>query len=267
MPRMGRKDLTSLRRSVGTGTRRTGKLLLGARTPLTRKALRHAVAPSSEHLALLRVLRPRTIIDVGANKGQFALAARLAGCAGEIYSFEPLPEPAATFRTIFAGDAQAHLVERAVSDAAGTAVLHESARADSSSLLAIGDRQVELFPGTAEVGSRAVNVGVLADELADLDLQAPTLLKIDVQGNELAVLRGAGTVLTRVEHVYVEVSFERLYSGQPLADQIVRYLFDRGYLLAEIGDVSFVRGRCIQADLLFSRTPSHDLTPRPGLDR
>jgi len=57
------------------------------------------------------------------------------------------------------------------------------------------------------------------------------LLKLDVQGFELAALQGCTDVLDRFEFVYVEVSFIELYVGQALASDVVAFLLGRNFKL------------------------------------
>lgn len=141
----------------------------------------------------------------------------------------------------------------AVGSERGELDLHVSARDDSSSLLPIGAGQLNAFPGTQETHRERVRVGVLADFLT-ASLLRPTLLKIDVQGYELAVLVGAGGSLELVDEIIVECSFVELYTGQPMADAVVCHLRAAGFALAGVYGVTRTgRGVCLQADLLFRR--------------
>ncbi len=93
------------------------------------------------------------------------------------------------------------------------ATLTVSAHDDSSSLLPIGHRQLSEFPGTHPVDSVEVRVLPLREVLSS-ELPPPRLLKIDVQGLELEVLRGAGSSLDLIDELFVECSFAELYGGQ-----------------------------------------------------
>ena len=137
---------------------------------------------------------------------------------------------------------------------AGTAVLHVSRRDDSSSLLPITDRQVAFAPGSSERGRIEVEVRTL-DEMAGTTLLRPLVIKIDVQGGELQVLRGAERTLESADALLIECSFVELYAGQALAHQVIAYLAERGFRLAGAHDPEYgPDGRCIQADLFFERT-------------
>ncbi|MGV0795026.1 FkbM family methyltransferase [Mycolicibacterium sp. XJ1819] len=235
---------------------KVGKLARILPVAAWRRALaRHRVAAAVEHVGVLGHLAGlRTVVDVGANRGQFALAARHCHPEARIVSFEPLAAPAATFRAVFAGDTRTSLVNAAVGPAPGEAVIHVSARDDSSSLLPITAAQNTLFPGTAEVDTDTVRVTRLAEHVPAADIETPALLKIDVQGFELQALAGSDDVLDRFEWVYVECSFLELYAGQAFADDVIGWLRDHGFALTGIYSVSYdSEGRAVQADFLFTR--------------
>lgn len=224
--------------------------------PGWRTALRrHRVAAGVEHVRVLRNLGPvRMVLDIGANRGQFALVARHCFPETRIVSFEPLAGPAGIYRAVFAEDDRSTLVEAAVGPHAGDAEIHLSERDDSSSLLPITERQDELFPGTAESGTASIRVVRVADVLAAQEIATPALLKLDVQGFELQALEGSEDVLPRFDWVYVECSFVELYARQAFADEVIAWLRERGFRLVGVFNMSYDRaGRAIQADFLFRK--------------
>ncbi len=233
--------------------RQLAKLLRLLASRQGRRGLRRGVAMTLEHEAALSGLTPASVLDVGANKGQFTLLARSLFPAAPVTAFEPLPAPAARFRRLFAGDPAVALVEAAVGPSDRRTAMHVSAREDSSSLLPIGARQVEVFPSTAEAGRTEVRVAPLEALLPDPP-PAPCLLKLDVQGFELEALRGCESRLAAVGWVYVECSYVELYEGQALAGEVEAWLAARGFEL--VGRHNLFRGPAgepIQADLLFTR--------------
>lgn len=234
---------------------RARKLALALRHPLWRKALvRRRVLASGEHLATLSGLAVGTVIDIGANRGQFALLSRALFPDATIHAFEPLPRPAEVLRRVFGGDARVIVHEVAIDSDTGTRVMHVSARDDSSSLLPIGGRQVAIHPETAEAGRTTVRTSTLGHALEGTDLVPPVLLKIDVQGNELRTLQACRERLREVSHVLIEASFEELYVGQALADEVLGELRSTGFVLRAVDGISRDRTRRpVQADFLFSR--------------
>lgn len=211
------------------------------------------VAAGVEHIPVLFALDTcHTVVDIGANRGQFALVARHCLPQARIFSFEPLPEPAAKFRTVFSDDPSVTLYQSAIGPVRGEATIHVSARDDSSSLLPITAMQNTLFPGTGEAGTATISVGPLADHLPPEAIEPPALLKLDVQGFELQALQGCDELLECFSHVYVECSFVELYAGQALADEVIAWLRERGFGLRGVYNVAHDRqGRAIQADFLF----------------
>lgn len=194
-----------------------------------RRALRWGVAAAVEHERLLRTLNCKTVVDIGANRGQFALVAARCFPEARIIAFEPLPGPAEKFRRVFAGDRRVVLHQCALGAASGTAEMHVSGRDDSSSLLPITPLQSSMFPGTAECGRQTVQVQRLDEILTAADLEPPALLKLDVQGYELEALRGCGGLLRCFAHVYAECSFVEFYQGQALAEEVFGFLEGCGF--------------------------------------
>jgi FkbM family methyltransferase len=233
---------------------RARKLLTVLGDPVYRRALAHGVAASVEHEAIPLRGDFRTVIDAGANRGQFALFATRRFPDAALICFEPLPGPGARLLRVIGGSARLSLRPVALGAADGDADFHVSAADDSSSLLPIGRRQREAFPGTDERSTSTVKVRRLDEMVSSEELVSPVLLKIDVQGGELGVLQGAEGVLVAVDAVLVEVSFVELYDGQPLADDVWSFLRPHGFSSRGVWSLSYGRtGECLQGDLLFAR--------------
>lgn len=217
-------------------------------------ALRTRVAASTEHDAIISGLGLDTVVDIGANRGQFALCVRRHYPTAQIYSFEPLSGAAATYRRVFERDTRARLFDKAIAPAAASAAMHVSQWDVSSSLLPIGQAQQDNFPFTAEARRETVALAPLSACLERDAIRGNAMLKIDVQGFELSVLAGCEDLLDRFTHVYVEASFVELYVGQALASEVVAWLLARGFTLTCVANLEKGRSpRPIQADFLFSR--------------
>jgi FkbM family methyltransferase len=212
-------------------------------------------AAGVEHEAMLRSLGGcRLLVDIGANRGQFALVARHCFSNAKIISFEPLQKPAAIFRRVFSGDGNVRLHQAAIGPTAETRAIHISQRDDSSSLLPISSAQTTIFPGTKEVAQADVRVAPLDEFLKVHDLLTPALLKLDVQGFEYEALAGCESLLAYFDWIYCECSFVELYSGQKLAWEIIDWLSDRNFHLAGVFNPAYdSHGQAVQADFLFKR--------------
>jgi FkbM family methyltransferase len=195
------------------------------------------------------------VIDAGANRGQFAVYAARRFPHAALICFEPLTKPGARLRRAVGNIGRLKLWDVALGATNEEAEFHVSAADDSSSLLPIGPRQREEFPGTEERSTLRVQVRRLDDLLDAEELVAPVLLKIDVQGGELGVLQGAEAILSSVDAVLVEVSFVELYAGQPLADEVWDYLRSHGFSCRGVWSMSYGSKReCLQGELLFAST-------------
>lgn len=220
---------------------------------LTKALLAHRVLAGAEHRYVLS-RNFDTIVDIGANRGQFALAARRWSPQSKVISFEPLPQPAELFRRIFSDDSLVTLHEAAIGPSSQLCKMHVSERDDSSSLLPISALQATIFPGTAEAGTIEVRVAPLDNFVTSSQLIGRALLKLDVQGFEFEALAGCQSLLPHFDVIYCECSFIELYSGQKLAPEVISWLAQNGFALLGVYNPAYdANGRFVQADLLFER--------------
>lgn len=219
--------------------------------------LRARVAASTEHDNILADLEIDTVVDIGANRGQFALCARRHFPQAQIYSFEPLVKPATVWRKVFQGDSRARLFNKAIGAEPGAASMHVSRWDVSSSLLPFAQAQHDNFPLTEEITQETVTLARLSDCITAHEVAGTALLKLDVQGYELVALAGCAELMDKFRFVYVEASFVELYVGQALASEIVSHLLARGFRLVCVANLSSGRStRPVQGDFLFERADS-----------
>ena len=238
---------------------RIQKLITILKVPYYRNILvQTRVAASTEHTHVLKRLAQeqiKTIVDVGANRGQFAIASRHHFPKAKIISFEPLAEAAEVFQKIFGNDPNVTLHHCAIGSKNEETEIHISKADDSSSLLPIADLQDEIFPGTAERGIRKISVRKLDDLIKRADLQHPALLKLDVQGFEIEVFEGCGDLLLEFNYIYVECSFVELYQGQSLVHEVIDLLSGRGFNLIGVYNTTYdAEGLAVQGDFLFEKS-------------
>ena len=221
--------------------------------PVCWRGLRHGVLPTVDHRPMFARVKPDGVVDVGANRGQFALACVSCLPGVPLHSFEPLESEAAVYRRVVPERPGSALHPFALGEEPGVARIHVSARRDSSSLLPIGRLQTEIFPETAEVGTQEIQVRRLDDLPEAWAYGRELLLKLDVQGFELSVLKGAVHALGRCRYVYCECSEVELYRGQALAGEIRGFLEAQGFRAVLRLNAAHADGRLIQADHLFER--------------
>jgi FkbM family methyltransferase len=195
-----------------------------------------------------------TVIDVGSNRGQFAVFARHRWPKARVLCFEPLPGPRQVLTRVAHELGNVKVFPYALGNEGGERSMHVARSDDSSSFLAATPRQLEAFPDTREVEEQVVEVRRLENLISEEDVSPPVLMKIDVQGAELDVLRGASGLLGRVREILVECSLVELYTGQPLLDDTILFAREQGFRLSGLSAPSRASdGTPLQCDVLFSR--------------
>lgn len=243
---------------------RTSSLAHVAAAPGGLRAMRRARPFSIASFRLVEGLAAEgltfaTVIDVGANVGQFSRAALTRWPAASVMAFEPLPEAAAALRTALAGFTKIEVHQTALGDDDGIVTFHPHSYSLSSSALAVTEEARERYSWADERPPMDVPVRRLDSILGERKLVTPVLLKLDVQGYELRVLAGAQAVLEQVDALVLEQAFERFYLGQPLFTETNRFLESMGWRLARPLDWRREGGRVVELDCLYLRE-----RPRPG---
>lgn len=209
----------------------------------------------------LRWLQLDTAFDIGANIGQYGASLRASGFTGRIISCEPLSDAYPHLERRAKGDPSWTTVNAAVGAAPGVIEINVAANSYSSSVLPMTDAHRLAAPGSDFVRSEQVPLTTVAALVEEHRVDpSRTLLKIDTQGYEAAVLDGAAAVLDQIAAVQMELSTVPLYDGQPLYDDMVGRMRAAGFAIFALeGGFSDPRtGRMLQCDGFFVRT---DLMP------
>ncbi len=221
--------------------------------------------PDAHHDAryayLLRTQGIQQVLDVGANSGQYGSLLRSNhNYHGRILSFEPLIEAHASLAARAAADPlQLWSVAppTALGALNGTTTIHVAGNSVSSSILRMQPAHEFAAPQSAGRGVEEITIRRLDDMMRELcvPLDRHVLLKIDTQGYELEVLKGAEETVASVGVIQAEMSFQPLYGGQPLFDEVYAYLAVRGFTVFDIvpGFSDPHSGRLLQADGIFVR--------------
>jgi len=232
-----------------------------ARTPflvwntVVRKAHLGELLKLNEHRKWLQSAAIRTVIDVGANAGQFSSAIRCFLPEAQIYAFEPLPDCYEALCRRLANRDRFQGFCTAVGAESGEVTFWRSEFSKSSSVLPMTKLHKEAFPWSKGATELKVPQCRLDDCLANMQLARNVLLKIDVQGYELQVLQGAGELLDEVKYALVEASFQKLYEGQGTFHQVYELMRAQGFDYAGNFEqlLSPVDSTILQADGLFVR--------------
>ncbi|MBE2185806.1 MAG: FkbM family methyltransferase [Rhodothermales bacterium] len=186
--------------------------------------------------------RFRTVVDGGANIGQFARAAAETWPDARVVSFEPLPDAAKTLRRNV--DGRAEVVEAALGAVSGTTTFFRTDYTLASSVLR---------PDDPTATPLTVRLTTLDEELEALPIDRPLLLKLDLQGYELEALRGGKRVLGEADAVLLETPFRVSYDGEPLFREILAFMEDAGFIFLRPLDVWDDGHEIRQMDALFVR--------------
>jgi FkbM family methyltransferase len=225
------------------------------RLMVTNRPLVRELVFLSEHRQWFAGSNFRTVIDVGGYIGAFSFAIRQMLPETQLYTFEPLLENYQTLVKNHCGDGHLRAFNTALGERRGEVDFWRSDFAPSSSALPMGELHRQAFPHTAGLTKVTVPIARLDDFLTMMTLEGTVLLKIDVQGYEAAVLRGAVETLKQVDCILTEVSFRSLYEGQATFDQLNNLLHEHGFVYAGSFDtlLSPLDGSILQSDALFVR--------------
>lgn len=211
-----------------------------------------------EHISnYLRLLGIDTVLDVGANSGQYAMKLRRGGYQGRIISFEPGCEAFEALQRNASGDPLWICHKLALGDHDGELVLQIAEASDFSSFLPATTWVLEVDPNAQPRTEERVPVATLDAFWPTYPfLQSRVLLKLDTQGFERQVLQGAARSLQQIAGIQLELSLRNVYVGQPMIEEMLPLLRGLGFQLFAVyeGFRDSSTGQLIELDGLFFRT-------------
>lgn len=177
----------------------------------------------------LKNIQPKTILDIGANTGQFAKYIHKVFPEARLYSFEPLESCYRELVKEFAEIPQFQAFNVALGNEFKQTQMYANDYSPSSSLLEMKELHKNCFPHTQQQVLSKVNIEKLDDISNNLEIQEPILIKIDVQGFEDKVIEGGKNIIEQATVLIVEMSIEKLYENQPLFNDIYNILLSLGF--------------------------------------
>jgi FkbM family methyltransferase len=203
----------------------------------------------------LRKMEIKTILDIGANTGQFAKRIHEIFPDASLYSFEPIRDCYEELVSNFKGVEKFRAFNLALGNETGKLEIHRSEYSPSSSILPMGTLHKTSFPFTQNEIIEEINVVKLDDLDTEIEIQAPLLIKLDVQGFEDKVIEGGMKIFNRADIIIIELSVEELYNGQKLFDELYGILKKLGFRYQ--GNYEQLHhpddGRVLQMDGIFIR--------------
>ncbi|MHC4191165.1 MAG: FkbM family methyltransferase [Planctomycetota bacterium] len=202
---------------------------------------------------------PRTVLDVGANVGQYAVAAAKLFSNVQVYSFEPEPDSIKQLRKNTSSFDNIKIIPIAIGDSIGEIDFQVNTYRQASSILPLSSARRKAFPSAKVCETIKVELSTLDNALAGIELQRPILLKLDVQGYESKVLFGASEILKKVDYVLVETCFEPLYEGEVVFWELLGIMERYGFKFSRpVNSVSSpVSGEIVEMDVLFVRADTN----------
>lgn len=197
----------------------------------------------------------RTVLDIGANTGQFARKARRLFPGATIHSFEPLPDAFYALSEFSRKTSNVVAHRLALGEQDGHAEMYRNEFSPSSSFLPISPLHTAAFPGTSRTRPVRVPITSLDTWAGTRPLTQPLLMKLDVQGYEDRVLRGGIQTVRNTSAIILETSFQPLYRGQLLFTELNGLLLELGFRCLGFDDITYDRfsGATLQADAVFVR--------------
>ena len=180
---------------------------------------------------LLRGIEPRTILDIGANIGEFSYYANKKYLKGvKIFAFDPDPIAKQCFDNNLVGiDATFNLV--ALSNKLGEEDFYLKTDSADSSLHKPNGVSIKV----------KTKITTLDSFFNNLELQQPVLLKMDAEGHEPEVLLGGEATLKHINWVSIDAGLERY--GKSTSIEVARILIEQGFREVNISDTHLVTGK------------------------
>jgi FkbM family methyltransferase len=214
----------------------------------------------SQDARLMRLLAWQgvdTVLDVGANDGDYGRALLDGGFEGRILSFEPLTQAHRALQHVAAANPRWAVAPRmALGEVDGDAEINVAGNSKSSSVLPMKLQHLQSAPDSRFVGTERVPMHRLDGVKHAFIAEAAGLyLKVDTQGFEMNVLRGASALLQHLRGLQLEMSIAPLYEGQVLYRELLDWVTGHGFelygLVPGFGDAE--TGRLLQFDGIFFR--------------
>lgn len=206
------------------------------------------LAKSNQHIT--------TMYDLGANAGTWSLLADTIIPNATIHAFEPIPK----YQEAYLKTTQA--LKNTTLHKVGVGAENKKAKFNfaghSSSFLEVSENLLKMFPNEKKVAEIEVEMVRLDDFVTKNKLQFPDLMKLDVEGYELEVLKSASECMKHCKYIILEVSFIERHIGQPLFHEVVAFMGENNYHLHSFPYKMPLAQPVFMADVLFKNVSIAD---------
>lgn len=213
--------------------------------------------PLARRKALIESYNIDLILDIGANTGQFAKQMRDdIEYSGNIISFEPLSSEYKVLKEKAENDDKWKAINCAIGDVEEKSKINISGNSYSSSILNMLVSHEKSAPESKYIGEEEIYIKTLDSIMNELSINQKNIyLKIDTQGFESKVIKGAEISLGRIDTIQLEMSLIPLYKDELLFNDMYNLLSSKGYSLVAIepGFSDKHSGQMLQVDGIFHR--------------
>ena len=229
---------------------------IGRRVSMSESFTSDRVALDAE-LSGLALFKPghveklRTIVDVGANVGQWSSMLLNLVTPERLIMVEPIPDAFAILQKKFASNPRVEVQNVAIGERESVETLKITRDTTGASLLQPRDEMRAVIGSNWTITSE-VQVNMTTLDRLLVDLPEVSLLKIDVQGYEKPVLAGAKQTLAKTKFLLIELNFMPQYDGGSWFGDVHEILTrDFGFFLANASAAQVLNGRASMCDGLY----------------
>lgn len=183
---------------------------------------------------LIQFIKPKYLCDIGAYTGKWSFVMHQMNPGLEhVVLFEPQRKFREELRALPLGNVQKVIYECGLGDEEKSLTIKGGT--SSASILDVAPAQTQFFPDSVKQDEEKIGIKVLDDIYSRDKLPYPDVIKIDVQGYELNVLKGARQVLSKAKYLVIELSFREFYAGQPPLSEVLQFLEMNDFMMVSHG--------------------------------
>lgn len=204
-------------------------------------------------LQLIKEYKINKILDIGANRGQYAVKLRKMGFKGDIVSFEPLSSAFRKLSETAKPDKHWNINNFALGNEDTIGFINIAANSYSSSLLDMLEAHKNASPGSVYIDKEEIQIKRLDSIFYQYyNEKDKIMLKIDTQGFEKNVIDGAENSIVNIVLMQLETSIIPLYNNELLLAEMLKYLESRNFKLIalENGFENPVNHHLLQVDCI-----------------
>ena len=196
-----------------------------------------------------------TIFDVGANRGLKTTEFINLFPSASIYAFEPYLPLFEELEKRFQHNKKIHLYNIGISNEKGNSVFNVNTGLDTSSFLNSNKTGLNSDAQVQTIQELVLPLTTLDHVVSEEHIDRINILKMDIQGSELNALKGAEKLLieNKIDIIFTETYFIQQYIAQPLFYEIASFLLSYGYVLQDMYNPVYGKGKIAWCDVIFVR--------------